>query len=229
MNKRRGLIGARFAVYTTGLLIMALGIVLLIKSSLGATAWDVLHVGLYYQLGLTIGSWSVIAGLFILSLSTIISKEFPKFGAFLNMVLVGLFIDLYMLLPFMQTPGSFAGKASMFVIGTILMGYGMGIYISAQFGAGPRDSLMIALASKRKWKIRNVRAGMELVVLLIGWRLGGPVFWGTVVFSMTIGPIAGLAIPQCQKLTDKVLKHVHNKKELLKGNQGEETKRGAVL
>ncbi|WP_102274459.1 YczE/YyaS/YitT family protein [Cytobacillus massiliigabonensis] len=204
-SKKSGQIGARFIVYLTGLLVMSLGIVLLIIADLGATPWDVLHVGLYYQLGLTIGTWSVIVGIVILTVASLISKEFPKMGAFLNMVLIGVFIDLYLLLPFMQTPSSLSGKILMFLFGIIIYCYGMGIYISAQFGAGPRDSLMIALTAKTGWKVGRVRSCMEVIVLIIGWQLGGPVFWGTVIIGLAIGPLAGKALPQCQLVTDRFL------------------------
>src|SRR3954463_134370 len=189
--KNRGQIGPRFIIYLIGLLIMSLGIVLLILADLGPSSWDVLHVGLYYQFGLTIGSWSIIAGFFILGVSAMISKSIPKFGAFLNMILVGLFIDMYLMIPFLQTPLSLTGKVVMFVVALLINCYGMGLYISAQLGAGPRDSLMLAITSKTGWKVGKVRSTMEVLVLIIGWRLGGPLFWGTIVISLMIGVIAG--------------------------------------
>ena len=213
-NKKRGQIGPRFLVYFTGLLVMSLGIVLLIVADLGASPWDVLHVGLYYQLGLTIGTWSIIVGIVILTVAAIISKEFPRMGAFLNMVLIGVFIDMYLLLPFMQTPISLSGKIIMFFFGVIIYCYGMGLYISAQLGAGPRDSLMIALTTKTRLPVGRVRACMEIIVLVVGWQLGGPVFWGTVIIGLAIGPIAGYALPQCQALTDHFLEKI-KKQELL--------------
>jgi len=110
----------------------------------------------------------------------------------------------------------------------LLLGYGMGFYISAQFGAGPRDSLMIAVADRTGWSIRSVRSVIELVALFVGWRLGGPVFWGTIVFSISIGPISGFALPQCRRLTDFWLCKLKVKNE--RKQMGEEkTNRGAVL
>lgn len=227
MNMRKkGQIGPRFSIYILGLLIMSLGIVLLIKADLGATPWDVLHVGMYYQAGLTIGSWSIIVGIVILSAAAIISKEFPQIGAFLNMVLVGLFIDMFYLLPFLQTPDGLVGKLIMFVIGIIINAYGMGLYISAQFGAGPRDSLMIALSSKTGWKVRNVRGMMEALVLIVGWQLGGPVFWGTILYGFLIGQLAGITLPQCQRFTDRWLHKLNIKKQVFEQT---ESKRGASL
>ena len=204
-SRRKGQTGPRFIIYLFGLLIMSFGTVLLILADLGASPWDVLHIGLYYQFGLTIGSWNIITGFLVLAVSALLLKAIPQFGAFLNMILVGLFIDMYMLIPFLHTPLTFLGQVVMFVCGLLINCYGMGIYISAQFGAGPRDSLMLAITSKTRWKVGSVRGVMEVLVLVIGWKLGGPVFWGTIMIGLMIGMIANFALPQCQTLTDRIL------------------------
>lgn len=225
VQQRKGQIGPRFFVYLIGLLIMCLGIVLIIKADLGAAPWDVLHVGLYYQFGLTIGTWTIIVGIFILALSAFLTKQFPQVGAFLNMVLCGIFIDMYYMLPFLQTPDSLAGKIAMFLIGIVINGYGMGIYISAQIGAGPRDSLMIAISSITGWKVRNVRVSIEVAVLVIGWFLGGPVFLGTIFYGILIGVLAGICLPQCQRMTNLWLNKLKEKTVL----EQKSTNRGANL
>lgn len=217
----------RFLIYLAGLLIMSLGIVLLIKADFGAPPWDVFHVGLYYQFGLTIGTWSIIVGFIILAISAAIAGQFPQIGAFLNMVLVGLFIDMYFMLPFLQTPETWTGKFFMFLSGTVINAYGMGIYISARLGAGPRDSLMLAVTSRTGWKVQYVRVAMEILVLFFGWLLGGPVFIGTVLYSLFIGPLAGMTLRQMQAAADCILKklskknmplsrdaHFHNQREV---------------
>ncbi|HZG72258.1 MAG TPA: hypothetical protein VEY51_12055, partial [Chondromyces sp.] len=101
----------------------------------------------------------------------------------------------------------------MFAIGVFAMGYGMGIYISAQMGAGPRDSFMLAVMQKTGWKVSHIRRSMELVVLLIGWWLGGPVHLGTIIFSLIIGTVSGYALPQCQAFTDFLIKKINVNKE----------------
>jgi len=184
---------------------MSFGIVLTIKANAGSAPWDVLHIGLYIQFGLTIGTWSIIVGLVILAVSALISRQFPKIGAFVNMMLVGLFIDMYMLIPYIRTPDTFWMKLVMLMIGIFITGYGMGFYISAQMGAGPRDSLMLALTKATGWKVQNVRIIMEIIVLFIGWLLGGPVSIGTVLFSVTIGSVVGVALPQCQTFVGRLL------------------------
>ena len=80
-------------------------------------------------------------------------------------------------------------------------------------GAGPRDSLMLAITSRTGWKVGPVRSTLEIVVAIIGWQLGGPLFWGTIVYSVLIGVIAGFSLPQCQKLTNYVLNHWQKHKQ----------------
>ncbi|MEI2367211.1 YczE/YyaS/YitT family protein [Niallia circulans] len=195
----------RLFIFIIGLLIMSLGIVLVITANLGSAPWDVLNIGLHIQFGLTIGCWAIIVGFLILLIAAILSKKLPPFGALLNMVLVGVFIDIFLLLPFMNTPSTLYQKWIMFLIGLIIMGYGMGFYISAKLGAGPRDSLMIVLSEKFGGSIARTRLWMEAIVLIVGWILGGPVSWGTIIYAALIGRVAGWSIPQCTKWTNYIL------------------------
>ncbi|MFD1705503.1 YitT family protein [Siminovitchia sediminis] len=196
---------------------MALGITLTIVADVGAAPWDVLHVGLYYQFGLTIGTWNIIIGFIVLGSAGIMMKEWPRFGAYLNMIFVGAFIDMYMSLPFMVEPATWYGKSVMFLAGMVVYAYGMGIYLSAKLGAGPRDSFMLALTARTKWKVSNARRLMEIGVLVIGWLLGGPVFIGTVIFSLAAGTFIGIALPQCQALANKWLKDKDTNAEIERG------------
>jgi uncharacterized protein len=194
----------RWLIFLIGLLIMAFGIALMIKANIGSAPWDVLHIGLYYQFGLTIGTWSIIIGFFVIGLTVLLTKKRPLFGAFLNMFLVGIFIDFYLFLPILKTPSSFMGKLVMLLIGIIIIGYGIGLYIGANCGAGPRDSLMLALTEKIGLKVQWVRGIMELIVLLFGWLLGGPVSIGTLIFSFSIGSVVAFTLPQCRTFLDRI-------------------------
>jgi uncharacterized protein len=194
----------RWAFFFVGLLVLALGITLTIKGKdLGIGPWDVFHYGLFKQLGLTIGTWSIIAGFMILLITGIGTKTFPKIGAFLNMLLIGIFIDLFNFL--IPDPESFGAQSIVFAIGILVIGYGIGLYVSADLGAGPRDSLMLLVTEKTGWKVQWVRNGMELIVFFFGWLLGGPVGIGTVVIALGLGSIVGISLPQSKKLLEYVL------------------------
>ena len=116
----------RWGFFFAGITIMSLGISLTIKGqSLGISPWDVLHIGLYRQLGLSIGSWNIITGLAIISFVSMVTKEWPKLGTWLNIIVIGIFIDIFnWLLPDITT---FWGQTIVFVVGAIVMGCGSAI------------------------------------------------------------------------------------------------------
>lgn len=195
----------RWLIFILGLLIMSFGIVLMIKANLGSAPWDVFHIGLKLNFGLTIGTWSIIVGIAVIGVTSILTRAWPKLGALVNMVLVGVFIDIFMFLLTWLEPTHVLLRLGLLIAGILINGYGIGLYIAPQCGAGPRDSLMLAVAERTKWKVQYVRSGMEVLVLLAGWLLGGPVFIGTVLFTFGIGTVVGYTLPQCQKTVDRWL------------------------
>ena len=196
MNKE---IALRWTFFFVGLMVLAFGITLTIKGKdLGIGPWDVFHYGLFKQLGLTIGTWSIIAGFLILLITGVGTKSFPKIGAFLNMLLIGIFIDFFNYV--IPNPESLLAQSIVFGIGIIVLGYGIGLYVSADLGAGPRDSLMLLVVEKTGWKVQWVRNGMEVIVFFFGWLLGGPVGIGTIIIALGIGSIVGFSLPQSKKL-----------------------------
>lgn len=185
-------------------MVLSLGITMTIKGQrLGIGPWDVLHVGLYENFGLSIGTWGIITGFIIIVTTAAVLKQWPQLGTWLNMLLIGIFIDVFnWLLPDIHT---LVGQTSIFVFGVLVMAYGVGIYVSPNVGAGPRDSLMLILVEKLGISVKIVRTGIEVIVAVLGWLLGGPVGIGTVVIALLIGQIVHYALPQCRKLLLKIV------------------------
>ena len=77
-------------------------------------------------------------------------------------------------------------------MGVLLVGFGTAMYLIANLGAGPRDGLMTGLQKKTKAPIALVRVTIEIVVVLLGWSLGGIVGIGTVLYAFGIGPAVAL-------------------------------------
>ncbi|KXG43125.1 YczE/YyaS/YitT family protein [Tepidibacillus decaturensis] len=177
----------RMIIFFMGIIVMSLGISLIIEANLGVSAWDVLHIGLYKTLGLTVGTWSQIVGIVVIAVSYLMDKKILGIGTVLNMVFVGWFLDLFLyLLPTMKM---IIPQITFLFLGIIFMGMGSGMYITSKLGPGPRDGLMLVLSERFHWGIGKIKTMMEMIALLIGWVLGGPVFIGTVIASVMIGPV----------------------------------------
>lgn len=176
----------RWTFFFIGLIIMSLGITCAIKGKvLGTSPWDVLHIGLFKQFGLTIGTWSILTGLIIIVTTSLFLRQWPKIATWLNMLLVGLFIDLFnWLLP---NPAVFSWALTYFVCGFFVLSIGCAMYISANVGAGPRDTIMMILVQKFGFSVRMGRMTMEGFAVTAGWLLGGPVGIGTVVLAIGTG------------------------------------------
>ncbi|KQL37031.1 YitT family protein [Psychrobacillus sp. FJAT-21963] len=189
----------RWAFFVAGVTIMSLGISMTIKGQqFGISPWDVLHVGLYRHLGLSIGTWAILTGIFIVIVTMIGTKKLPQLGTWLNILFIGSFIDMFnWLLPDIT---SFIGQLIIFILGVIVMAIGVGVYVSPNVGAGPRDSLMLLIIAKTGWSIKKVRTGLEVIVGFVGWILGGPVGVGTVIIALLLGQLVHYALPLSQKL-----------------------------
>ncbi len=192
----------RCLFFLTGILVLSLGITLTIKGQIfGVGSWDVLHIGLTKTFGLTIGTWSIIIGLAILAIDMIVTKKFPLPGTFIDMFLAGIFIDIFNY--WLPEINGFWMQLLAYICGLVLLGWGCGMYMVANLGIGPRDSLMLLMVHKLGWSVTRARTTMEVTVAILGFLLGGPIGVGTALMAFGLGPIVQLALTYNEKLFTK--------------------------
>ena len=170
-----------------GFFILAAGITLMLKSDLGMFPWGVFQHGISIQFNIPFGFSIQAAGLFVLAIAYLLGKVKPRLGTLANMILLGYFID-YILYPVIPTYTILWQQIIMMSLSMILCSFGTAVYMSADLGAGPRDSLMMALFLRTKKSLRVVRSALEITVLVIGYFLGGKVGLGTFIFAVSAGP-----------------------------------------
>lgn len=175
----------RLARLMLGLVLCGTSIAFMVSAELGVAPWSVLDQGVSHQTGITVGASSIVMSVVVL-LIWIPLRERPGIGTVLNALTIGLATDL--VLSFLDTPDSMAGRIAYLAIGVFLFGPGSGLYIGASLGPGPRDGLMTGLARRGVGSLRVVRTGLEVSALVAGWLLGGTVGVGTLAFALTIGP-----------------------------------------
>lgn len=181
----------RLAQLYGGLVLYGVSGSLILLSGLGNDPWDVFHQGLARQTGIGTGWWICIVGALVLLL-WIPLRQKPGLGTVSNVIVIGVAV-VAMLALFDQAsePGV---QVALLISGVVLNGVATGMYIGARFGPGPRDGLMTGLAA-RGHSIRRVRTGIELSVLVAGALLGGTVGIGTLVYAVSIGPLAHIFVP----------------------------------
>jgi uncharacterized membrane protein YczE len=175
-----------FLVIQIGFLLYGLALTLIIRAEFGTGTWLVLEVALANILGIRIGTMTVYMGFIVLMIALVL-REQVGWGTLGNILSIGPWLNLF--LELISAPkGNLPLQAGMFFLGILIQGIATAVYIGVDAGAGPRDSLMLAIHRTTGVSIRVARGAIEILVVLIGWLLGGPLGIGTVVFALLIGP-----------------------------------------
>lgn len=183
---RAGRLPERVLRLLVGLWLYGIAIALMIESTLGASPWDVFHLGMARHLPVSFGVVMILAAAMVL-VAWIPLRQMPGLGTLANALLLGPFADVAMAL--IDTPTALPMRCAYLVGGVVLCAFATALYVGAQLGPGPRDGLMTGLSRRTGWSIRRVRTLIEISVLVIGVLLGGTAGLGTVVFALGVGPI----------------------------------------
>ena len=76
-------------------------------------------------------------------------------------------------LPYLPTPELIVFQILQVIIGVVIVGLGIGFYLIANLGPGPRDGLMTGLQKMTNLPIALIRAIIEIIAVVCGWYLGG--------------------------------------------------------
>ena len=175
-----------FIVIQIGFALFGLSIALMIRSNVGTTPWAVLEVALSHLTNIRPGRMSIIVGMVVL-IGSLVLREKIGWGTLANIMFIGLWEDMFLsYIPSVEN--NLVLQSTMLFVVIIMMGFASAIYIGVNAGAGPRDSLMLAVHRTTSLSLRVGRAIIEVTVVTIGWLLGGPFGFGTVIFAVLIGP-----------------------------------------
>jgi uncharacterized membrane protein YczE len=182
----RGGFGTRLASLVAALLLYGWGDLLTVRANVGLGPWDVLHQALSIHTGLRFGVAVVVVSFAVLALAAALGER-PGLGTALNALIVGSSFDIFDRLGLAPHLHGGAGGLALDVFGIAVIGLASALYIGASFGAGPRDSLMLAVV-RRGPRISVASWAIQISALAIGFAFGGSVGIGTVLFALGLGP-----------------------------------------
>jgi uncharacterized membrane protein YczE len=185
----RGGVIPRALSLLVGLFLFALGVVCILESRLGLSPWDVLNQGIAKHTPLSFGMANVAVAVVVLFVAWSLGGR-PGIGTVANAVLVGSFIQGLTAIGAVTSLSHqpLAVRIVLLVGGVALIGPASAFYIGADFGAGPRDTLMLVCSRRTHARIALVRATLEICALVGGIVLGGRFGVGTVLFALGVGP-----------------------------------------
>ena len=183
-----------------GLTLFGLGEALLIVSNLGVTPWTVFAEGVAKNFDISIGLATFLVSVSILILWVPLKQKIG-IGTISNAIIIAFTIDLFVfLLPLSKN--TFLSIIEM-IIGILLVGIGSGIYLITNLGPGTRDGLMKGISENFQKPIYLIRLSIEIIVVILGWLLGGTVGLGTLMFAILIGPVVSVSLVAIKSTDNK--------------------------
>ncbi|MBF9255495.1 hypothetical protein I2I11_19510 [Pontibacter sp. 172403-2] len=180
----------QYIFFFSGLLLFGLGNAVAVKVKyLGLHPWEVLNVALYQKFGFTVGTWSTLTGLMLISVSWFVNRKYVNVGTFLNALLIGPFMDFFLWLGILPEAAHTSRDYLLLACAIVLVGIAGGLYVAGGIGAGPRDGFMLSVSDRVRISISKARILVEFIVIGIGLTLGGPVFIATFFYSLIQSPI----------------------------------------
>ena len=174
-----------------GLFIFGLGESVLVVSDYGVTPWTVLAEGVAKKIDIGIGLSTFIISCIVL-IFWLPLKLKPGFGTLMNILIIAM--TMGGTIPFLYFLNDFFNGLFLSFLGTMLVGFGSGIYLIANLGPGTRDGLMTGISKKYNKPISLIRFTIEFCVVFFGWILGGTLGIGTIIFAIFIGPFVSLSL-----------------------------------
>ncbi len=149
-----------------------------------------LNQGLARQTPLSFGMANVAVAVVVLVVGWSLGGR-PGVGTVANAVLIGSFIQGLTSIGALTAlqHSALPVRITLLLGGIWLIGPASALYIGADLGAGPRDTLMLVGTRRTGVRLGLVRGVLESSALLVGIALAGTFGVGTVLFAALVGPV----------------------------------------
>ena len=209
-------------IYISGIFITSLGINILLRSRLGAGAWDTVTSNLSALTDLSLGISSAIINITILIFILIYHQSFKHFIVLIPIFGIALSIYFWDLLIFKDFETNLLWlRLLMFGVGASVLTLGLAMMISTKYPAMVFDELTLTLMKLFHVKtFLAMRLGIELFAIFLGsifgWIAGigfGAVNLGSFILAVSIGMLITLHLKWINKLMEWNGKHDGNQNQ----------------
>lgn len=184
-----------------GILLIGLSVSFFRLSAFGVDPFTCMNLGVSGFVHLSFGTWQLIVNIALLLLVFFTMRSSIGLGTIVNMVCVGYIADFVCWLISSMGDGDFSLpiKVLLLVAGTALLCAGIAIYMTAEMGIAPYDTVakILEQATHHKLAFRWGRILTDVTCVTIGivfCLLSGGNFWllvglGTIVAAFLTGPL----------------------------------------
>ena len=197
----------RWICFLLGIIILTLGARIILFSGLGVGGLDAIAIGCAKWSGMSIGIWIMILGTLLVIISAFIIGKFTIVPIGTSL-LVGWTYNIWGKIIFdtMLAPTDKAHIGYSFLLGILIGPLGAAIYIASDISMGPVDYLMIAVKERYHQSMQVGRTFIEIIFVVTGYLVGGPIGVGTICIMLFWGPILQVYYAMIEKILGKYIK-----------------------
>lgn len=188
----------RILTVAGGSMLMGISINLFVRADFGLDPLSLFQAGLAKILHTSLGNASILLMLSIIIVLFFADRKRIGIGTIINSLLVGTFVNLSSRILCAGTPG-FTDRVISLILGLLLMGVGIGIYVSAQIGEAGIDAMMVYVSRKVKKSVNITRVVIDILLSAAGFYLCGKLGIATVISMLINGYIIQLTIRTISK------------------------------
>jgi uncharacterized membrane protein YczE len=206
----------RIIFYVMGFLIMTMGIAISVKSGLGVSPVSSIPYTITCVFGIEMGRATVLFHVLLVIAQIILLRKAFKLKNLLQIpagILFGMFTTFCnSLMNFFPTPEGMPVKLLMMLISTVLIAFGIFLYVPADFIPLAGEGMMLAVSQVTKIKFSTVKlifdismVVISLITCLVVLHMFGSVGIGTVIAAVLVGLVLKVITKYLGKTRDLIL------------------------
>ncbi|RRD93158.1 membrane protein [Clostridiales bacterium COT073_COT-073] len=175
-------------LYFGGMFAIGFGAVMTINSQAGAGGYDALTFALsdHWNIPVSYAIYSI--SFLALITAAILRRGYPNIAAFVTSFILGQIFDFWKYLLTDVKGTSFLSSLTFLLIGICFISLGVGAYILSKLPTNPIDDFVLAL-TERGLSLRVAKLSFDIPCFVLAIFLGGQIGWGSVVITLSLGPI----------------------------------------
>lgn len=186
-----------------GSFVMGAGVAVAVCGRQGADPLAVVWDGMSDVFSITVGQANMILSVILFLLAFWVDKKQLHVGTILNPIFSGISTDFVM--DFMPIPDQIIPQILQSTLGVGMIGIGIGIYTSVNFGKGTYDALVFGIASRFGVPLFLMRMIFDGGMLAAGFLMGGTIGISTIFAVLCLGQIISITYEKSRQYALRVV------------------------
>lgn len=180
-----------------GVIIISIAVAIFRFVNLGVDPFSCFNLGIANVLNISFGNSQVLVSVILIVALVWFGWRYFGIGTIFSMIMVGYVSDFILgTITIDPMTLSFMVRFLLLLVGLCVTSMGIALYSCANLGISPYDAVAFIIddRSHGKLQFRYVRIVFDVLLVVFGFFMGGPVGIGTLVIAFGVGPIVSYLI-----------------------------------